>query len=333
MNPASLSPVAGRPMLSRVADSMYWMARYVERAEHVARVLHVTDMLLADVGDFDAAARRHQWSGVLRTFHLDAADAPASGDGDAIVRRLTFDAGEVTSIRSCIRMARENARAIRDNLSSEIYEELNALFWQLGDERTHIDFVDSPARFYDRVTSFGLLFQGLCDQTLARDQRWHFAQAGKWLERIDVTCRLLEVRLGDVPADGADASRSPVQALETMAALRMSGGLEAFRRRNPATLGPRRVAEFVILAGDFPRGISFATEAALASVIAIRTATGHGGRGEAADAERHLGRLAGHLRYSRIEDLMEKSLTGELAKIRQTARVAAKCITRAYFPA
>jgi uncharacterized alpha-E superfamily protein len=325
-----------RPMLARVADSLYWMSRYGERCEHIARVLNTAGNLLADVGDLAPDLHERQWGEVLRVFHIDELPEdyhPELPMGERVVRRMTFDPTLPGSILDCVRRSRENARAIRDNISAEMYEALNTLYWDMRGPAVE-EFASSPEAFYDRVTNFGLLFQGLCDQTLFHDQRWQFTQVAKWFERVDVTCRILEGRFEAGPSRFNIAAET-LRNIHWMSVLRMCCGLEAYRRHHPSDLDPLRIATFLILGRQFPRGVRFGVERALESVHAIRAVTRGGetdqARVAAASAERVLGRLAAQLEYAQMSELLDEGLPHYLADIRHNVRDAAIAVSQAYF--
>src|SRR5687767_14840671 len=199
MNEASLqiqpkfpTHTAARPMLSRDADSMYWMSRYVERAEHVARLLLVNSNLLMDVGELAPTLQQRQWQSVLTVFRVDASHVPAAGDGAAgpplgarVAQYMAFDPDNPNSLLNCVSRARENARSIRENISAEMWENLNALYWSIRGDDARARFEESPDDFYRQIMTSSLLFQGMTDQTLAHDQGWQFTQLAKYLERAD----------------------------------------------------------------------------------------------------------------------------------------------------
>src|SRR5438552_12548781 len=191
-----------RPMLARDADSVYWMSRYVERAEHIARILLVNSNLLMDVGDLAPELQDRQWQSVLtimRAGEMNAipeADAPLPATetptAHRVAQHMTFGADNPNSLFNCIARARENARGVRETISLEMWENLNTLYWTLRDAPARFD--ESPEDFYRQVMTGSMLFQGLTDQTMQHDQRWHFTQLGKFLERIDVTARVIASR-------------------------------------------------------------------------------------------------------------------------------------------
>ncbi|MGA3067318.1 MAG: alpha-E domain-containing protein [Tepidisphaeraceae bacterium] len=316
-----------RPMLSRDADSMYWMARYVERAEHVARLLLVTSNVLIDMGDLAPVLIARQWQSLLSILRLPEL---SEGNGNLSVRvaqHLTLDQDNPNSIVSCISRARENARGIRENISTEMWENLNMLYWSLRSDDATARFEDSPDSLWRSVMNGSMLFQGLTDQTLAHDQRWLFAQLAKYLERIDVTCRVIETKFNFLKS-AEQFLESTLRNINWMAVLRSCCSIEAYRRYNLGDMDPFRVASFLILEKNFPRTVRFSVSGALASMAAIRTST----RGGAIDpAERILGRLDAHLEYVQIADIVADGLPNFLQHIQSAINDAALAVQQSYF--
>ena len=252
-----------RPLMARDADSMYWMSRYVERAEHIARLLLVHSNLLVDVGDLTPQLQEQQWHSVLTIMRSgtlpalpEAPDANIVPLGHRIARYMTFDLENVNSLVSCLTRARENARSIRENISAEMWESLNTLYWSIRSDDASARFEDSPDDFYRQIMTGSFLFQGLTDQTLGHEQRWLFTQLGKYLERIDVTARLLEVKFS-ILMNAEDQMDTALRNIHWMAVLRSGCSIEAYRRRHLADMDPLRVASFLLLERKFPRSVRF----------------------------------------------------------------------------
>ena len=147
--------------------------------------------------------------------------------------------------------ARENARGIRENISAEMWENLNALYWSLRSEDTPNRFDESPDDLFRSVMAGSMLFQGLTDQTLAHDQRWQFTQLAKYLERTDVTCRVIQTKY-DILKSNEQIFDSTLRNLHWMAVLRSCCSIEAYRRNYLGDMDPTRVAGFLILERNFP---------------------------------------------------------------------------------
>lgn len=323
---------AARPMLARDADSMYWMSRYVERAEHVARLLLVNTNLLMDVGDLAPALQQRQWQSVLTILRVDArfpaapAGHVAPPIGTRVVQFMAFDRDNPNSLLNCLTRARENARGIRENISSEMWESVNTLYWFIqGEARQR--FEEAPDEFYRDVMNRSLLFQGLTDQTLTHDQGWHFTQLGKYLERIDVTCRIIEAKFAMLRSTDK-ALAGALRNIHWMAVLRSCCSLESYRRRHVGDMDPMRVASYLILEREFPRSIRFAVDRAHDAITAIRAEVNP----LAIDvAERILGRLDAQLEYGEIAEILAEGIPAYLQKIQDGVAEAAMALQKAYF--
>jgi uncharacterized alpha-E superfamily protein len=314
-------------MLSRDADSMYWMSRYVERAEHVARLLLVNSNLLIDVGDLAPALQQRQWLSVSTIMRL-----PPPPDGDAplgqrVAEFMTFDQNSPSSLISCIAQARENARAIRESISSEMWENLNALYWNIhgGDARTQ--FEESPDQFYRSIMTGSMLFQGLTDQTLPHDQRWLFTQIGKYFERIDVTARVLETKF-NILKDAEAFLETPLRNIHWMAVLRSCCSIEAYRRSYLGDLDPLRVASYLILHRNFPRSIQYCVSQAFSAMQELRLSVSPLSLDP---GERILGRLNAQLEYAEMSEILVDGLPKYLQSVQQRIADAAAAVQQGYF--
>jgi uncharacterized alpha-E superfamily protein len=319
---------AAKPMLSRDADAVYWMSRYVERSEHVARLLLVNFNLLMDVGELAPTLQQRQWQSVLTVLRADA-NFPASEGamGPRVELYMAFNPDNPNSIVNCLTRARENARGVRENISAEMWECLNTLYWYIKGDDGRARFDESPDDFYRQIMSGSALFQGLTDQTLTHDQGWHFAQLGKYLERIDVTSRVIEAKFGMLrTADNLLAGA--LRNIHWMAVLRSCCALESFRRKHVGDLDPMRVASFLILEREFPRSIRFAVDRAHNSIRAVRSEVNP----LAIDiAERVLGRLDAQLEYGEMSEILAEGIPAYLQKIQDGVAEAAMALQKAYF--
>jgi len=332
-DPTTLTNRPARPLLSRVAESAFWMSRYIERAEHVARVLLVNINSLLDVGDLDPNVELELWTGPLRIFLVDktpeAIDILASSRdrlAHAIAHYLVFDPANPNSIYACITRARENARSMRESISSEMWENLNALYWALRSDDASGQFTESASDLLKQVMNGSLLFQGLADQTLGHNQSWQFIQAGKYLERIDVTCRVIQTRF--------DALRAVDNFIETternthlLSVVRSCCALEAFRR-NAGEIDPDAIAAFLLLERAFPRSVCFCARHAHDAIHRISQQTDPA---LLLPAEGILGRLHADLQYTSPQELEGNLLTPILEKIQSATLDATIAIKKSYF--
>ncbi|HMB94603.1 MAG TPA: alpha-E domain-containing protein, partial [Tepidisphaeraceae bacterium] len=292
---ASMLAALSRPVLARDADATYWMSRYIERAEHVARLLLVNSEALIDIGDVAEALLDRHWQSILKIMNIepmvDDADEPLSA---RIAQYMTFDHENVNSLIRCLTRARENARGIREVISSEMWEQLNKLYWSIRSDEAQNLFRETPDQFYQQIIVGSMLFQGLTDQTLMHGQRWYFTQLGKYFERIMVTCRTLATKY-EILSD-AEWAETPLVNIHWSAVLRSCGSIEAYRRTHLGELDLAHIAQFLILQEDFPRSVRYCVKQAHEAIASIRAAVRP--RGAVDPAERILGRLDAQLEYA-----------------------------------
>jgi uncharacterized alpha-E superfamily protein len=315
-----------RALLARVADSLFWMARYIERAEQVARSLRITTNLLTDVGDLAADVQDRHWLGVLGLTQGSLDDQTPDLRGE-VCRMLTFDESYDGSIIACLNRARENARAVRSDISAEMWETINQLYWHVRSDETRQRCEEAPEEFYQSIIAASSLFQGHTDQTLMHGQRWMFIQLGKGLERVDMTCRILESRLNTFE-DVENQLETPIRNIQWMSTLRMCCSIEAYRRKYMGDFDPARVVSYVLIEPAFPRSIRFNVEAARDAIEGIRRMT----KPEHLDpTERILGRLASQLAYADEDEIDATGLSNYLRKVRFDASSAAMALQETYF--
>src|SRR6266481_9861007 len=180
-------------MLSRVAESIYWMSRYVERAENVARFIDVNLQLMLDSS---FGQLEQQWKPLVSTTGDDAAFEKRYGEATqpSVIRFLTFDGENPNSILSCIRAARENARTVREIISSEMWLQLNKFYLMVTSAAVAPNRMDSANDFFNEVKEASHLFNGITHATMTQGEAWHFCRLGRQLERADKTSRILDVK-------------------------------------------------------------------------------------------------------------------------------------------
>lgn len=317
-----------RPLLARDADSMYWMSRYVERAEHVARLLLVNSNLLVDVGDLAPELQERQWQSIL-TIMRSTTQAPVNGNGAGgrVPQFMTFDRDNPNSLLTCVTRARENARGIRENISAEMWECVNTLYWSIRSDDAQTRFDESQDDFYRQVMNGSMLFQGLTDQTLDHDQRWLFTQLGKYLERIDVTCGIIETKYG-ILKSAEQTMEGALKNIHWMAVLRCCCALEAHRRQHLGDMDPLRVASFLILERSYPRSIRYCVAMAQEAIASIRSEVNPLA---IEPAERVLGRLDAQLEYAEMTEILAEGLPAYLEKIRNQIAATALAVQKSYF--
>ena len=319
---------AARPLLARVADSVYWMSRYVERAEHVARVLLVNSNLLMDVGELDPQLRDRLWMGALHLLSMELPESTSTEDlGQRVCRYMTLDTSNPNSIVSCITRARENARSIRENISAEMWENLNTLYWSMKTDDAVTRFEETPTEVFRGVMSGCLLFQGLADQTMAHGQAWLFMQVAKYLERIDITTRILESK-HEILNVAEVHLEAPLRNIHWMAVLRSCCSIETYRRMYVGDLEPLRVATFILFEATFPRSIRYSVSHAHNAMEKIRRILNPN---ELDPAERILGRLEARLEFAEVREVTQNGLAVYLQRIREQSTEASMTLQKTYF--
>jgi uncharacterized alpha-E superfamily protein len=288
-------------MLSRVADAIYWMSRYVERAENVARFVDVNLNLMLDT----PVHHRSGWESLVLTTgdkkwfesHYDRANSSNVG------WFLTFDQSYPNSILSSLTAARQNARSVREIISREMWQQLNEFYLMVKEASRHPFSIEEMSAFYNRVKLMGIHYEGVTNATLSRGDAWSFARVGRHLERADKTSRILDVKyyllLPTVKEIGSTIDQMGWNAL-----LNSASALQMYRQLYHTTT-PQNVANFLLLNRQFPRGILYCVTEAQKSIHSI---TGTPLSGCANEAERLLGSVQAELNYARIDDVMEVGL-------------------------
>ncbi len=320
-------------MLSRVAENLYWIARYAERAEGLARLLEDAYSLELEAGSLAADPR--PLDNVLlmldaKAMYAETAPTLAGGghaandDRDALLHFMTFHRPNGVSIRSLVAQARENARGTQEALSGEAWSQLNKLHLYLSSERADRRFAASPARFLDRVRRECMLFTAMIRTTMPRTEPFHFLQVGRYLERVDMLSRILNVHCHAV---SAETVANGFATTHWVSLLRGTAAYESYLKQSREHVDPVSAVQYLLLEADFPRSMRFAIDQCLASLRVIaRTGAGHG-----AAAERHLGRLESDLRYMDVDELFGKGIGPFLVGVQETCAAVGKDIHHAYF--
>ncbi len=240
-------------MLSRVADSVFWMSRYTERAENIARLIDVNLTMSLDLGPEMA----HQWAPLIATTgdqeEFEERFGPPTQE--KVIQFLTFDDENPNSVFSCLRRARENARTVREMVSSQMWEELNKFYLLVRDASTDSRVLESPFDLFAKIKQSGYLLEGVMFGTMSHGEAWHFARMGKLLERADKTSRILDVKYFLLLPHVSDIG-TPLDTSQWGALLKSASALEMYRKKH-GRITPRNVAEFLILDRDFPRTMHF----------------------------------------------------------------------------
>jgi len=316
-------------MLSRVAHSLYWMSRYIERAENVARLLDVNLQFLLDFQGLETT-ELNTWEALILSSGDEALfrELHASADSRSVTEFLAFDLRNPGSILSCVYAARENARMIRDQISLEMWETINELHLVLKSTNTANVWAAGPQEFFARINRASHLFQGLTASTYSRSEGWEFIQFGKYIERADKTTRILDVKYHMLLPTAADVGGA-LDTAQWQAVLRSASALEAYRRYYVREILPWKVAEFLIFSDSFPRSLHFC----LAEVDAfLRRILGETGTRPRSPATRASRRLLADLQSLTISDVLEQGLHEFLVSVQSTlARIGDEVVATAMF--
>ncbi|TAD78269.1 MAG: alpha-E domain-containing protein [Oscillatoriales cyanobacterium] len=290
-------------MLSRVADSIYWLNRYVERAENVARFVDVNLKLSLDL----PSGVSQQWEPLIMTTGDSESFQVCYGEASAenVIHFLTFDPNYSNSILSCLKAARENARSIRETLSTEVWEQINTFYLMVKEaaENYSAGGVDLD-HFFNEVKMASHLFYGVTDATMTHSEGWHFGQIGRFLERADKTSRILDVKYYILLPSVQDVGTT-LDRIQWIALLKSASAYEMYQRWRNNRISPTGVVEFLLLDRHFPRAVLFCLLQAQKSLHEITgTPTGTWSN----PVERPLGRLLAELSYLAVDDVMDRGL-------------------------
>jgi uncharacterized alpha-E superfamily protein len=312
-------------MLSRIADSLFWIARYMERAEHTARLLDVNYHMLLE----EAQQSYHlRWDAIItisaaqELFYRIYSDANPRN----VFEFLGFHEGNPNSVSTCIQRVRENARTIRDRISREMWEDINSLYHRVKEFRPETELAAGPHRFCNQIKFASYQFHGVADDTLPHDEGWHFLQAGRALERAEATARIVDVEYHKL-LESKSALAEPDNH-QWMAVLKSVAAYEIYRREYYARIDPQRVAELLVLHPRHPRSIRFNVGSVQSSLRAI---SGSQAGTYANEAERLAGKLHDVLIYDRIEEIFQRGLHSFLTDLQKTCWAIGAEIARSYF--
>ena len=287
-------------MLSRTADHLYWMSRYTERAEYLARMLQVNTRmaLLQRHGDEPDRA----WAATLAMLgQLEAySDRCGAVAADDVVRFLAFDEANPGSIVCDLRAARENARAVRGTLTSEQWETINSTWLELDGRRLEDLSTDGLIDFFEWVKFRSHLLRGVTQGTMLRDEGFDFTRIGTFLERADNTTRILDVQLRLLAPDGVD-DETPADYYKYTALLASVSAFEIYRKVYRDRITPARVAELLILREDMPRSLHRCVNELLTHLATVAN-------DQSDETLRRTGALQARLRYGRIDQILEQGL-------------------------
>ncbi len=312
-------------MLSRVADSIYWLSRYIERAENVARFIEVNLNLSLDM----PSGNEQQWWPLVTTSgdHDDFKKRYTQADEIAVIKFLTFDADNSNSIYSCVSNARENARTVRDVISSDMWEQVNQFYLMVRSAATDAkNVIEAPQEFFRNVRFQSHLFSGLTDSTLSHGEGWHFSRLGRLLERADKTSRILDVKYFILLPNLADIGTT-LDEIQWSSLLRSASGLEMYRQRF-GRITPQQVVEFLVLDKNFPRAVLYCLTRAHESLHAI---SGVPLGTFSNTAEQRLGQLYSELAYAHPDEIIKGGLHEFIDDLQQRLNLVGEGIFQTFF--
>jgi uncharacterized alpha-E superfamily protein len=287
-------------MLSSTADKLFWLARYAERADNLARMLDVTYRMslfpqspkTVNSG-WNALLAISDLVGEYKKLHQEVTAANA-------LAFFLFDKSHPSSIISCWRAVRENARAVRGALTAEAWETINSTWLELRTMEANLAAGGDVGGFFEWVKYRSHLVRGVLRATMLRDEAFHFWQLGTYLERADSTARILDVKYNVLLPKGEGVG-SAVDYYQWSAVLRSLAALEVYRKVYRDAITPRRVAELLILRGDMPRSLSNCVQECFNNLQQVRNIN-------SIKTERLIGILEAELRYGRIDDIFDTGL-------------------------
>jgi uncharacterized alpha-E superfamily protein len=292
-------------MLSRTADHLFWMSRYTERAENTARMLDVnyqTSLLPQS-----AAVAQGGWQSLLSISELKPSYAAKYGDGinpREVMDFMVRDEQNSSSIVSCLKNARENARAVRGTLTTEVWETQNQTYLEVVRMLRNGDFERDPGQFFEWVKFRSHLSRGVTAGTMLQDEAFHFLRLGTFLERADNTARLVDVKFHAVQNDFLGTVGEKDQEYDFYhwsAILRSVSGFEVYRKVYRDVIKPERVAELLILRPDMPRSLLACLNELMGNLAMVTSDT-------ASETQRRAGKLRADLQYARIDEILATGL-------------------------
>ncbi|MCA9176797.1 MAG: alpha-E domain-containing protein [Planctomycetales bacterium] len=311
-------------MLSRVADSVYWMSRYVERAENVARFIDVNYNLT--LGEPDSLAE--QWAPLVHTTgdELQFLERYGTPNQEEVLQFLCFDEANPNSIISCVAAARENARTIREVIPADVWEQLNKFHFMVRSSAQFQASLEQPQDFCERVRLASHLLVGAMDATMSRGEGWHFARVGRLIERADKTSRIVDVQYFLLLPEPGDVG-STLDVVRWSALLKSASALVMYRREH-GRIVPERVADFLILNRHFPRAMHYGLIVASESLSLINGSQ----PGTFANlSEQRMGRLRSNMDYMGISEIIHRGMHEFIDDFQTQLNLVGEAIQKDYF--
>ncbi len=307
-------------MLSRVADSLYWIGRYLERAENRLHLLDVHMNLLLEGSKDNSAAR---WRRLLHSL-ANTAELPVE-DAESAVRQLVFDASNDASVAACIAAARENARQVRDEISSEQWEKLNRLYHRLSELRA-LDPLSTLSDIMQALLEGIYVFKGVTETMMPHGEGWHFIRAGRHMEGAMHIATLLETYYRELFAEGESLTDAG-QYAEWIGLLRSCTAFESYCTVHTADVTPERILEFLLFNREFPHSLWYCVNSLVDALTSIRH---DGRRSSAEELTRRAGRLRASLSFAQIGEIIAQDAAGYMRRVLQECGAIQDLIYRLY---
>lgn len=288
-------------MLSRVAESIYWMSRYVERADNVARIMDANYHMILDL----PIGVGEQWEPLVVTTGDEELFKKLYDEfnRENVIQFLTFDSRNPNSILSCLRMARENARSVREWISSEMWQQINTFYLLIKDASHKTGGIELPHELFVEIMMSSHLFTGLSENTMTHGEGWQFARLGRMLERADKTARIIDVKYF-ILLPSVEYVGTPYDHILWGSILRSASAFEMYRKHY-GRIVPDQIIEFMVLNSEFPRAIHHCL---IMAELSLRNISGTM-RGRFTNrAEKGLGRLLSDIDYTTIDDIKSTGL-------------------------
>jgi len=313
-------------MLSRVANSIFWMSRYLERADNTARLIETQLHMILDLPSLweDSNA----WKPLVDItgegdYFSEKHGAPTRQN---VIFFHTFDSDYPHSIKSCLTAARENARSVREVIPSEIWEMINKLYLEVAGRGTSRKAFNNPHKFYSDIKMASHLITGIAYTAMSRGEAWHFAQLGRYLERADTTSRILDVKYFIILPKLDDVGSS-MDNVQWSALLKSTSSFEMYRKRFNL-ISPENIVDFLIFDREFPRSILYCVNHAEQSLFRIMgTPMGTFNN----ELERRFGKLSGKLNYSSVSEVMSIGLHEFLDDVQSDLNILGEAIFENFF--
>jgi len=305
-------------MLSRVADNLYWMSRYLERAEHTSRLIAVKLEAMVEQSKEES---ENTWRRVIAALSGEGS-IPPSGDPFDITNALAFDRFNPASLITSLRFARDNGRQVRELISTELWNHLNQLHLRLAPINMRSIWTDQPAYIFRETIEHLHMLEGITYSTMRHGEGWHFIQLGRYIERAQLVSRLLELHFG-----AASRAAPPPREFDNIVLLKFCTAFEAYCKVYTANIQRDRIAEFLLFDSEFPHSVHF-------SVKHLSMALSHVAPGappaRRAACERLAGRLKASVDFGQIEELIGGTIDTFLANVAKQCEQIHDAVYAAY---